>query len=547
MKPYPLYPAKDCDNLIEYLDLLKQYSEKTAVVYYDFHAKEHSFTYKEMLDQIDCCRRNLLAAGAFGKHVAIVSENSYHWLVCFLAISAAGGTAICVDIEQPDEVIRQMIEDVDSEYLFVSPSLAPICAPLVQKGLVQQLAIIGSDDDGQPEPDFINFLENGRQQPDQTTPPIDPDQTAAIMFTSGTTSKAKAVMLTHRSITINIIEARKMIDLYERIFSALPFYHSYGLVCSALLAFYGGAVFILNGDMRMMARDLVAASPLTMMAVPLMAEALYKSMWAAFANQGKDDKIRKLLNFCLWLRKVGIRLQPKALEKAKRACFGDLKMLVVGGAHIGPEICAELDAFSISVRQGYGITECSPLISVNRNEYYRFGTVGHVLPSYEIKLVDEEIWVRGPSVMKGYYKDPQSTEEVFSDGWFKTGDLGFLDKNGFLSICGRIKNLIVLKNGKKVAPERIEKMILDIPIVKEVMVYGASAGATGDDVKLAASIYIGSPEEQKLSHYEVLDMLHQEIDKINMGLPFYQQIQIISLRENEFPKTASKKIKRHML
>jgi long-chain acyl-CoA synthetase len=367
------------------------------------------------------------------------------------------------------------------------------------------------------------------------------------MFTSGTTSKAKAVMLTHRSITINIIEARKMIDLYERIFSALPFYHSYGLVCSALLAFYGGAVFILNGDMRMMARDLVAASPLTMMAVPLMAEALYKSMWAAFANQGKDDKIRKLLNFCLWLRKVGIRLQPKALEKAKRACFGDLKMLVVGGAHIGPEICAELDAFSISVRQGYGITECSPLISVNRNEYYRFGTVGHVLPSYEIKLVDEEIWVRGPSVMKGYYKDPQSTEEVFSDGWFKTGDLGFLDKNGFLSICGRIKNLIVLKNGKKVAPERIEKMILDIPIVKEVMVYGASAGATGDDVKLAASIYIGSPEEQKLSHYEVLDMLHQEIDKINMGLPFYQQIQIISLRENEFPKTASKKIKRHML
>jgi long-chain acyl-CoA synthetase len=226
---------------------------------------------------------------------------------------------------------------------------------------------------------------------------------------------------------------------------------------------------------------------------------------------------------------------------------GNLHIIVSGGANLSEKISKDFELFGILILQGYGITECSPLVSANSNHSYKHGTVGHVLSSFELKFVDEEIWVKGPSVMKGYYKDPEQTAEVMEDGWFKTGDLGYLDRNGFLCLTGRKKNLIVFKNGKKLSPEKLEEMIRPLPLVKDVIVQGTASGSSTDDVKLTASIFPDAAQTADMSSYEILVALQKEIDRINDDLPGYQQIELLNMRDQEFERTSTKKIKRYTI
>ncbi|MEA4893184.1 MAG: AMP-binding protein [Peptococcaceae bacterium] len=549
---HPLYPVDYYNDFRQFLlGIREKFSSRPAVTWYERKGEECNRRYEELCGDSLAFGESLCAAGLQGSHVAIAGENSYEWLTAFYGVTASGSVAVCIDVEQSLEVIRRMIFLADSRILLASPTIATLLAPLLdepESPLEQMLVLSSGEEDGL----FMSireFSETGRQRLAQGRAamfdtPIEKNQPAAIFYTSGTTSMAKPVMLSHYGLITNASDSISMVTIPEKIFTALPFYHTYALTCSVNNIFIKGMHLCINGDLKRMARDLVKFDPGMTMAVPLMVETIHQKLLAEAEKAGKKELVNRLLKLNTWLHKLGIRRPMPPLKKAKEAGLGHLSEIICGGAHLSKTISQNLLAFGIHVLEGYGITECSPLISVNRKASYRFSTAGLLLPGVRVQIRDEEIWIKGPSVMLGYYKDPESTRQVMKDGWFNTGDIGCLDKEGFLHITGRKKNLIVLKNGKKIAPEEIESYLKDIPLIKEVVAYGAISGDSTDDVRLAVIIYPDEKAAEGLAPYEVLEQLQQEINKINQKLPSYKQIQMVNLRNEEFEKTAAKKIKR---
>ena len=382
---------------------------------------------------------------------------------------------------------------------------------------------------------------------DYETPAVTGESIASIVFTSGTTSFSKPVMLSHEAILTNASDALANVAIGEVAFTSLPFYHTYGLTCSVLSMLIGGAKLYINGNLKTVMRDIKLAGPHTMLTVPLMLEAIHRGLWQTAQESGKAEGLRKLLKIRSLLMALGFKKCGKTLDSVREKCFSNIKLIICGGAHMNADIMREFAKLGVTVVQGYGITECAPLVSVNRNTANKYDSVGLVTPNCEVKLVDGEILVRGKNLMSGYYNSPEMTAEAMQDGWFKTGDMGEIDRDGFIYITGRKKNLIVFKNGKKLSPEKLEEKIKKIPLVKDAVVYGAISGISSDDVQVATSIFPNEEKTVGMDSYEILEALQSEISALNRELPLYQQIQMVNIRETEFAKTALQKIKRHLI
>ena len=531
----------------EYLEgIARLYGPRPALSWFTRRKEEKTLTYTELTDKVAALRKVLWQkALPQGTHIGIVSENSADWIIVALAVISCGHVAVCVDTEQSDDSIRDMIQRSDAKYLFLSGTFLPICQPLLQNRQVEGIILMGgkSTEEGISSLDDLYVSGAALEAPNiQATR----EQTAEIVFTSGTTSKSKMVMLSQGAIIQNMCDTGTYVRLYERVFCSLPFYHAYGFNTAVLNSFLRGCHLYINGDLKTTMRDLQLSAPDSMLTVPLMMEAIHNQLWLGVEKAGKADSLKKLIHVASVCKKFHLPVKFKTFDSLREKICGSLRLIICGGAHLSKEIAEEFELLGIQVLQGYGITECCPLISVNCNYANKLGSVGLPLPTMEIRIVDEEVCARGPSVMQGYYKNPQETAEVLSeDGWFKTGDLGYLDKDGFLYLTGRKKNLIVFKNGKKVSPEKLEELISSIPMVKEVLGTGTANGVLADDVKLTASIYPDPQRTEGLSSYEILEHLQHEVDKINNTLPTYQQIQLVNIREKEFNKTGTKKIKRH--
>lgn len=545
-----LYTAPVYDTFLDYLNGIGSlYADRPALSWFTRKKEKVTLTYRELTQRATALRRALRASGlAQGTHVAIVSENSADWLSAFLAVTSYGCVAVCVDTEQSDDSIRDMIRRADAQLLFLTSPYLPICLPLLEEGRVNRIILMG-DTTNTPRVESMNTLcQQGLElMADREEEPfqIDKNQTAEMVFTSGTTSQSKMVMLSQQGVMQNIREQCYLLYVYDRMFTSLPFYHAYGLNCAVLHALLRGIHLYINGNLKTAMRDLQLSKVDSILTVPLMVEAIRNQLWLAAEKAGKTEELRRQMNRTRMFKKLHLPFKSKLFEQLREEVVGTLHLIVSGGAHLTAEISEEFELFGIQILQGYGITECSPLISVNCNYANKYGSVGKPLPSLEVMVVDGEVCVRGPSVMQGYYKDPEQTALALNDGWFHTGDLGHLDKDGFLFLTGRKKNLIVFKNGKKVSPEKLEELISAIPMVKEVVVSGASSGAFNDDVRLTASIYPDPKRTEGLSSYEILDHLQDAVDQINRDLPTYQQIRMVTIREKEFEKTATKKIKRH--
>ncbi|MEA5018504.1 MAG: AMP-binding protein [Erysipelotrichaceae bacterium] len=527
---------EDFRSFTKYLH--QHFASQDCLSIYDRQGQITTITYEVFCDRVKNLAAFFESNGYRSKHCAIVAENSIEWLVSVFALAYINAVAVCIDTEQAEDTIVKMIRQADCELILYSEAFEHI----IKHFALGVDAIMISNQEK-----FMSLINEGSndqkalQAIDEKT--IDPLACSFIYYTSGTTSTSKPVMLSQKAILYNAIDAMALVKVSGKLYTPLPLYHTYGLTCSIIDVMSQGLSICINGNMKTSFRDMALFEPDYLMAVPLLVETIYKYFALELQKLNKLNELDDLMKGKPSLFKANPNIEIFKLVLSK-ICGRNLKMIVCGGAHIADQLIRKFDKLGIIVLQGYGITECSPLVSVNRECNNEIGSVGLVLPHYKVKIVDNEIYVKGVSTMLGYYKDPQLTAEAFDGEWFKTGDIGHISKQGFLYITGRKKNLIVFKNGKKTSPEEIEGYLQEIPFVKEVLAYGAPTGLSVDDVKLSVTVYPDPLLTADMPSYEVLDILQNEINKINLKLPAYKQIQMVKISESPLPKTGLNKIKR---
>lgn len=545
MKKKALFETPGYRELGTALAGFSTHAHAPAVTWYDRAGKGQTKTYAELAADSAAFAAALARNGCAKAHIAIACENSYEWLWVFFGTTAAGGTAVLIDVEQTEEMIVSMMVRADVRAAVVSPSIAALVrGPLEKKGI--RVIAEGNAAEGETLEDFTarNPERDGENLAALAAAVPSPEDVAVIAYTSGTSSLPKPVMLTQKGIAQNACGSISMVKPTRRVFTSLPMYHTYGLTCGALCILFAGSELGICGDIKRMSRDFVLFNAEILMAVPLMVETIYRRLVHGMEAAGYKKLCDRSLKCFNWLNAAGLGRPMSWLVRAKQKGVGNLTTIVCGGAHLAHSVADNMYAFGVLVLEGYGITECSPLVSVNRICCREAHSAGRVLPGWKLRIENEEIMLSGEMLMKGYYKDPESTAEAFEGEWFKTGDMGCLSSKGYLYITGRKKNLIVLKNGKKIAPEEIESYLQGAPLIREVIAHGAPSGESTDDVRVAVTIYPDPEATQGMSSYEVLERLQRFVGGVNEHLPAYKQIQMVNLSSGEFEKTTSRKIKR---
>jgi long-chain acyl-CoA synthetase len=380
---------------------------------------------------------------------------------------------------------------------------------------------------------------------------IDPDKLSLIVFTSGTTGKGKGVMLTQHMILADIAEGLKYVQVSPKSISLLPLHHTFGSTVNLVGQLIGGVEVYLSSGIRYVQRELKSEKPTHLILVPLYLETLHRKIMANIKEKGKEQLVRNMMKVSNGLRKMGIDKRRTFFKEILAAFGGELTFVISGGAPISQELMDDFDAWGITILNGYGITECAPLISVNRNKYQVKGSVGLVLQCDEVKIADPndngegEIRVKGPNVMLGYYKDPESTMEVFdSEGYFRTGDFGKLSNEGALFITGRLKNLIILSNGKNVYPEEIEKVFSHIPGVQDAVVYEGQSKRGTEFNTIVLEVF---PDAEYCKANDLADVkayLQKFVDDYNRTAVPYKKVGLLKIRKEDFPKNTLRKIQR---
>ncbi len=493
----------------------KKFAEITAVKW--LRKKEIlERSYRELMENAATVRRGLAAAGFQGKHIALIGPGSVEWIESYLGIITGDTVAVPLDAGLPGEDLIDLINRSDAEGLFLSPRNRSLLetilteCPRLEKIWFLQDEAVSSDE----RVTSLTDLKAGAPKEDEDSRRPEPDSVATIIFTSGTTGKSKGVMLTQENLAANVISVDYTTAPGSVLLSVLPIHHAYCLVMDWLKGFSLGATVCINDSLLHMVKNMSVFRPDIILMVPLMIETIYKKLASA------DPSI------------------PKKIL-ADQVFGGNLKIIFTGGAHLDPFYIEEFAEYGVDIYEGYGMSECSPVISSNTPMDHKAGSIGRPLRNVRIAFEDGEILVKGSSVMKGYYRMPEETAATLKDGWLHTGDKGYLDDDGFLFINGRVKNLIILSNGENISPEEIENKLSLSPLVGEVIV-------TGEDNGLTARIY---PDQdvvsaKKMDGETIRAGLQAFLDDYNRNQPTYRQITALVVRKNPFLRSSTKKIKR---
>ncbi len=558
-KDMPFYEVREIRDLKDMLQQsVKIYNEKTLFLVKDGKGGPYKkVSYSEYGRDVDALGTALMNFGLEDARIAILGETRYEWYVSYLAAVNGTGIVVPLDKELPRNEIANLINRSYSNVLIYSGAKTDDIESirLLIPG-IKYFVDMDADEDKNGILSFKKLLSQGASQQESgdtkfTDAVIDPDVMKIILFTSGTTADAKAVMLSHRNIAFNLMEMCKMVYIGDddTFLSVLPLHHTYECTCGFLCQVYRGSTVAQCEGLRHIVKNMQESQVTIMLAVPLMIESFYRKIY----SKENRAKLKKAVAISNALRKVGIDVRKKLFAKVHTTFGGKLKLLISGGAPVDPNMLTALQDLGINVIQGYGLTECSPILAVNRDVFYKNASAGMILPSVDVRIVDVdengngEIVAKGDNVMLGYYENEEATAECMVDGYFHTGDIGYIDEDRFVFITGRKKNVIITKNGKNIFPEEIEALLLRQPYIKEVLVYGKDDDE--GDVAVAAGIF---PDYDLLkeelgddySDSRVRELVSEQVKTVNRLLTNYKAVRYFDIRDTEFIKTTKRSIKR---
>ena len=568
-KNYPIYKTTFIDDMRSLVEEAAQnFSDSIAISYKDRPSDKEvrKITFNQWRDDVRHLGTALIASGLREEKIAILGENSYGWCCSFFGVMAIGSVTVPVDKELPIEDIDGIVTTTGSKALIFGKTAEEKVKELLRNGgltTVETLVSVDPESTISKEEAGTRTLTSLKELQGKGAVlyaggdnsyydyKIDTNKLASIVFTSGTTGKGKGVMLSQANIGLDMTLGMYNFDITRKTLHVLPPHHTFGSTVNYVGHLSQGCEVYISSGLKHVSDEIREQQPTHLILVPAFLEVMNRKIWTTARKSGKEGLLKAMMKVSDLLRKVGIDVRRKLFSSVLSAFGGKLELVICGGAKLDEEIIRTFDSLGITILNGYGITECAPLISANRNKYRKPGSVGTPILACRVKIdnPDEngegEICVKGPNVMLGYYNNPEATAEVFDkDGFFHTGDYGKLDEEGWIYITGRKKNLIILSNGKNVYPEEIEADLQKVEGVAEVVVYAGESRVQKDKITIVAEIF---PDADLLAHKGITDLqayFDNQVKILNGKMPSYKAVKHVKLRDTEFQKNTSRKITR---
>jgi long-chain acyl-CoA synthetase len=563
-KNYPWYEVVAINDLRDMLNKSAATFGRGKAFWYKVGDRLESVTHREFKDGVFALGAALFELGfRQGAKAAILSEGRWEWGLSYLAVACGGGVNVPLDKDLRASDLRHMVSETEADLIFASPRFLDTALDLRrQQPSVRQVILLGDDAPPEGVLSSSDLIHHGsrllkRRASDYPETPLDPDRPVSIVYTSGTMGTAKGVVLSQRNLVSNMMDMCRAvyIDEHDTFLSVLPLQHTYECTCGLLTPIYKGSSISYCDSYRRIAEQMREVKATVMLGVPLLFQAIHRKIMEGIREKGEGKfKTGKALASVSGLI-LGNRARRLVFSSVHKKFGGRLRLLISGGAAGDPQVPALFRDLGITFIQGYGLTECAPILTVNRPEFYRDDAAGYPLPSVEIRgAEDGEILARGPNVMSGYYLKPEATAEVLRDGWFYTGDLGYFDEDGFLHIHGRKKAVIVLANGKNVYAEEVEACLNRSPFVLESLAWEGPDAPSGKVEEVQATIVPNREEFDRLCKERGVEFTDQLVDEVLRReiheqcaplLP-YKRVRKFTIRWEEFDKTTTRKIKRYL-
>lgn len=563
MKNYALYDVPKITSIQDMvLQSAKKFGPKLALE--DLNDTSiNRVSYDALLDNILRFGNALKKLGVEERsHIAVIGENRVQWGITYLTAMCYNHVIVPVDKNLNTNEILNIIHESDASVIVFSESFNDVFKE--KHHALKKLKHHISMDLPKANGDFLSMQEliaDAERDGTDSLPEINPEELAEIIFTSGSLGRAKGVMLSQKNLAANLMAMVSMIliDEHDRFLSVLPMHHTYECTCGFLCPLYCGSSVHYSRSLKTVVDDLQQVKATILLGVPLLYDKMFKAIQRGINEKAaKKVLIGPMVKATDLIEKAGLKGAKKKLFKELHNKFGgSIRMFIAGGAAPDPLVAKGLREFGFTFLQGYGLTETAPIVALNRLYYYKDDAAGLTMPGVELKINDPdaegvgEIWARGPNVMLGYYKNEELTNQVMEGEWFKTGDLGYFDEDGFLHICGRMKNVIIASNGKNVFPEEVEDILNRSPYIMESLVYGEEDSKEKELItaKIVADseafIEYAEKKDVKITKDLIHDVISKEVEETNKQLSSYKRIRKVHIRDKEFEKTTTQKIKRY--